>query len=100
GFVAQLRQLAQMFGETPTSNKNHYLRWEGDTEFFDWCVRRGIRLDQSKGVSKTGSAGFNFGTCHPYRAVDPEERVLPVLELPTPTQDLVVFAPESLGAPL
>jgi len=82
------------------SNKNHYLRWEGDTELFAWCIKRGILLDQSKGASKTGEAGFNFGTCHPYRPVSPEGEVLPILELPTPTQDLLVFAPEALVAPL
>ena len=57
-------------------------------------------MDQSKGASKTGEAGFNFGTCHPYRPVTPDGRVLPILELPTPTQDLHVFAPEELVAPL
>src|SRR5207253_6712209 len=99
-FEAQWQRLSGLFEERPVTNKNHYLRWEGDTEFFDWCVARGIRMDQSKGVSKTGGAGFNFGTCHPYRPVAPDGRVLPLLELPTPAQDLIVFAPEALAAPL
>ena len=101
GFDNQWRQLVNLFGgERPLTNKNHYLRWEGDTEFFAWCAERGIQLDESKGVSKTGAAGFNFGTCHPYFPVDPNDRMIDVLELPTPTQDLVVFAPEEFAEQL
>lgn len=100
-FDAQWRELTQQFGGVaPVSNKNHYLRWENDTEFFDWCQQRGITLDQSKGASKTGEAGFNFGTCHPYFPVAPGGSLIDVLELPTPTQDLCVFGPEALLEPL
>ena len=100
-FDSQHRELVKLFGgETPVSNKNHYLRWEGDTEFFNWCVEKGIRLDQSKGASKTGEAGFNFGTCHPYFPVGPDGELIDVLELATPTQDLIVFAPEQVASSL
>lgn len=98
-FEHQWRQLGQLFGFTPVTNKNHYLRWEGDTEFFMWCSKRGLMMDQSKGASKTGEAGFNFGTCHPYRPTTPDDTVLPIYELITPTQDLIVFAPAEI-APL
>ena len=74
-FDQQHRKLVELFGETPVTNKNHYLRWEGDAEFFDWCVKRGIQLDQSKGPSKTGEAGFNFGSCHPYFPITFDNRV-------------------------
>ncbi|MCD6290736.1 MAG: hypothetical protein J7M34_09570, partial [Anaerolineae bacterium] len=100
-FDQQWRELTKLFNdENPITNKNHYLRWEGDTEFFDWCVARGIRMDQSKGAAKTGEAGFNFGTCHPHFPVAPDGRLIPILELPTLTQDLIVFAPEALAEPL
>jgi len=100
-FDDQWQRLTSLFdGERPITNRNHYLRWERDTEFFAWCAERGIQVDESKGASKTGEAGFNFGTCHPYLPVDPEGRIIDVLELPTPTQDLVVFAPEELVDPL
>ncbi len=100
-FHEQWRSLKKLFGgEPPLTNKNHYLRWEGDTEFFEWCQRRGVQLDQSKGPSKTGEAGFNFGTCHPYFPLDPRGRTIDVLELPTLTQDLNVFAPDALLEPL
>ncbi len=95
-FERQFREISRALGASPVSNKNHFLRWEGDTEFFEWLEEAGILLDQSKGASKTGAAGFGFGTCHPYRPVAPDGRILDVLELPTPTQDLVVFAPEAL----
>jgi hypothetical protein len=100
-FERQHRELTEMFdGERITTNKNHYLRWEGDTDLLDWCARRGIEMDQSKGASKTGEAGFNFGTCHPYFPVTFDGRMIDVLELPTPTQDLTVFAPEAILDPL
>ncbi len=100
-FHAQWQALVAVFGgEHPVTNKNHYLRWEGDGELFEWCQGHGIQLDQSKGASKTGEAGFNFGTCRPYFPVDFEGRPYDVLELPTPTQDLVVFAPPDLLEPL
>lgn len=99
-FDSQWREISGLFGEPPATNKNHFLRWEGDTEFFEWLVRRGIRLDQSKGASKSGEAGFNFGTCHIYRPVAPDGRILDVLEMPTVTQDLEVFAPAALLGPV
>ncbi len=95
-FMQQHSDISRALGEAPVSNKNHYLRWEGDTEFFEWLAAAGVTLDQSKGASKTGVAGFNFGTCHPYFPVAPDGHLLDVLELTTPTQDLVVFAPEEL----
>ena len=96
----QWKQISQLLGERPVTNKNHFLRWEGDTEFFDWLADRGIQLDASKGASKTGEAGFNFGFCHPYFPVDPNGRVLDVLEIPTLSQDLGPFAPYEVIIPV
>lgn len=95
-FHQQWQGLVDLFGQKPVSNKNHYLRWEGDMELFYWLVEHGIQFDQTKGASKTGEAGFIFGTCHPYFPVDLAGHVVDVLELPTPTQDLEIFAPTSL----
>ncbi|MCB0125915.1 MAG: hypothetical protein KDE58_26850 [Caldilineaceae bacterium] len=100
-FHTQWLALSAMFNDVkPVSNKNHYLRWEGDCEFFEWCIAHNIEIDQSKGASKTGEAGFNFGTCHPYFPVDFGGKALNVLELTTPTQDLIVFAPPAILTPL
>ena len=100
-FHEQWQALTAMFNDvTPVSNKNHYLRWEGDCELFAWCMAHDIELDQSKGASKTGEAGFNFGTCHLYFPVDFGGKVLNVLEMTTPTQDLIVFAPPIILTPL
>jgi len=99
-FAKQHRGICEMIGNRPVTNKNHYLRWEGDIEFFEWCAAHGIRLDQSKGASKTGEAGFNFGTCHLYRPVRRDGSHIDIWEMPTPTQDLVVFAPPALGKAL
>lgn len=96
-FDTQWQYLKGAFGQDPLSNKNHYTRWEGDVEFFEWCERRGIQLDQSKGVSKLGEIGFNFGTCHLYRPVRFDGSVIDVLEHPTMTQDLEVFGPARIA---
>lgn len=95
-FIRQLRSVSAAAGQWITANKNHYLRWEGDTELWEWCERHGVWLDQSKGGSKTGAAGFTFGSCHVYRPMTRHGRLMSVFELATQTQDLVVFAPEAL----
>jgi hypothetical protein len=93
-FRGQRQFLTELYGGyAPTSNKNHYLRWENDSEFWSWCVRNGIQIDQTKGPSKTGACYFTFGTCHPYLPVDPQGQTLDVLELPTLTQDFVLAMP-------
>ncbi|MBX3010055.1 MAG: hypothetical protein KF832_01065 [Caldilineaceae bacterium] len=99
-FHEQWETLVALFGHKPVSNKNHYLRWEGDIDFFQWCEEHGIELDQSKGASKTGEAGYNFGTCHLAFPVAFDGTPLNVLELPTPTQDFEIFAPHALFYPL
>jgi hypothetical protein len=77
---------AQVPGYEIVSNKNHYLRWEGDTSFYHWCERSGVRIEQSKGGTKQGNKGFLFGTCHPNVPVSsPAEnnRRFNVISLPT-----------------
>ncbi len=97
----QRQFLTELYGgQAPTSNKNHYLRWEGDSEFWSWCVRNDIQIDQTKGPSKTGASFFTFGTCHPYFPVDPAGQIIDVIELPTLTQDLVITAPMESLAPV
>jgi hypothetical protein len=73
------------------SNKNHYTRWEGWADFYGWCERSGIQIDQSRGPSKQGVIGFPFGTCHlghPMAGPDERGRLFDVLMLPLHAQDL------------
>lgn len=96
-FRRQVSELNALFGQKAVSNKNHYLRWEGDDEFWHWCAQEGIQLDQSKGPSKIGCSGFNFGTCHPHFPLARDGKTIDVLSLPTLTQDLPVTAPVELA---
>jgi hypothetical protein len=79
------------------SNKNHYTRWEGRLEFFEWCERLAIRAEQSRGPSKPGCLGFPFGTAHPWFPVRDDGTPIDVLEVGFQSQDLVVFAPAATG---
>lgn len=77
--------------DTIISNKNHYTRWEGWTEFYSWCERVGIKIDESRGPSKIGDVGFTFGASHlsfPMGDVDVANRPMDVINLPLHTQDL------------
>jgi hypothetical protein len=90
--AAQLAWVRQVTGtDSIVSNKNHYTRWEGWAEFYLWCERLGIRIDQSRGPSKQGNVGFPFGTCHvtfPMSDRAHGNRLVDVLSLPMQTQDL------------
>jgi hypothetical protein len=81
------------------SNKNHYTRWEGFTDFYRWCERVGIEIDQSRGPSKQGTVGFPFGTAHvsfPISDAADGNRYHNVLNLPLHTQDLALAGHESI----
>lgn len=85
--------------EEIVSNKNHYTRWEGGTEFYTWCERLGIQIDESRGPSKQGSVGFLFGTAHvsfPIADATDGNRFFDVLNLPLHTQDLAWAGHESI----
>lgn len=91
-FNEQLNQLQSQMAamengaERIWTNKNHYLRWEGDVQFYKWCEKAGIVVEQSKGGTKQGNKGFLAGTCHPYLpASDAAEnnRIMNVYSNPT-----------------
>lgn len=73
-------------GEPVRTNKNHYLRWEGDVQFYQWCERAGIVVEQSKGGTKQGNKGFLSGTCHmhlPISNAAERNRLMKVYSNPT-----------------
>src|SRR5438445_9969116 len=94
---AQYAWLKAASGVTPVTNKNHYTRWEGRLQFFEWCERLGLRAEQSRGPSKLGCTGFPFGTAHPHFPVRDNGSRIDVLELGFQSQDLVIFAPPPVG---
>ncbi len=99
-FSSQCKELRELFGEKPISNKNHYTRWEGGTEFFDWCAREEIWIEQSKGPSKPGEIGFTFGSAQLYFPLADNGEIHSVLEQPLHSQDLIVVSPTQLIPPL
>lgn len=102
-FLSQLAWLVEIGGATITTNKNHYLRWEGWTEFYRWMERAGIQADQSKGPSKRGNVGFLYGSCHPFFPIDDAEhdnRLIDVLGVNLFTQDLVHTCSYDVGPAL
>ncbi|MFS0892890.1 hypothetical protein [Microbacterium sp. 179-I 3D3 NHS] len=101
--ATQLAWVRNLTGATITSNKNHYTRWEGWTEFYEWCDRLGIGLDQTRGPSKQGDAGFTFGTAHLWRPlIDHEggQELGRVIEMPLHSQDLAWFAHRTIAEPI
>jgi hypothetical protein len=97
---AQYAWLKAASGVTPISNKNHYTRWEGRLQFFEWCEHLGVRAEQSRGPSKLGCTGFPFGTAHPYFPVRDDGSRIDVLAIGFQSQDLVIFAPPPVGPAL
>jgi hypothetical protein len=76
------------------SNKNHFLRWEGQVEFFHWLADEGIQADQCKGPSKKGNVGYPHGSSLPWFPLDPEtEDFIDVVEIPLQFQDLWLTTP-------
>jgi hypothetical protein len=84
------------------SNKNHFTRFEGWGELFQWCEACGIESDQTRGPSKSGAAGFLFGTCQPYYPMawsNEANRLYDVLEVGFLTQDIPQFTDVSVIVP-
>ncbi|WP_127581587.1 hypothetical protein [Paenibacillus koleovorans] len=72
-FKHQYDMLRSQFpDERIVTNKNHYLRWEGDYALLHWCERQGLYLEQSRGGTKQGNKGFLTGTSHPFLTFNPD----------------------------
>ncbi|MDE3260249.1 MAG: hypothetical protein OYM47_20635 [Gemmatimonadota bacterium] len=89
--ASQLKTVTEAAGRPVTTNKNHTLRWQGRLEFFRWCERLGITLEQSRGPNTPFTNGFPFGGCHPWFPIDDEAPGGPpidVLEVNLTVQDI------------
>jgi hypothetical protein len=89
-FVAQLDTVSRSAGIPVTTNKNHTLRWQGRLEFFRWCEKAGISVEQSKGPNTPYTNGFPFGGSHPWFPIEDDEdgRMIDVLEVNLTVQDI------------
>lgn len=77
----------EISGSPIISNKNHYTRWEGWTQFYEWCEQVGIQIDETRGPSKAGTVGFPYGTSHVGYPVSETGAPYTVLALPLHCQD-------------
>lgn len=102
-FVRQWGWLSEMIAQRKViSNKNHFTRFEGWGELFEWCEACGIESDQTRGPSKRGNVGFLFGTCHPYFPIarfDQHNRMYDVMEIGFLTQDIPLMTDDSVVIP-
>lgn len=57
-------------------------QWKGWTHFYDVCEAAGGRVSVNKGGRQAATAGFAFGTCHPFHPVRKDGRERLVLEVP------------------
>jgi len=90
----QLGEVRKRTGhDTFYSNKNHYTRWAGRVQFFEWCEALGLRADQSKGPSKCGTLGFPFGSCHPWQPVRGNGTLIGCIEISFQSQDFGLQGP-------
>lgn len=102
-FVRQYEWLRNTAKSKVLSNKNHFTRFEGWGELFQWCEECGIESDQTRGPSKKGNVGFLFGTCQPYFPIawsNEQNRMYDVVEIGFLTQDIPQFTDASVIVPL
>lgn len=59
--LTRAASLKNAFACRPTAG-----RWRGWDSFYAMCQRSGARVSVSKGGRQAGTAGFLFGTCHPF----------------------------------
>lgn len=57
-------------------------QWRGWLQFYDACEAAGARVSLNKGGRQSATAGFAFGTCHPFHPVRPDGKERLVLEIP------------------
>lgn len=57
-------------------------QWRGWMQFYDACEAAGARVSLNKGGRQPATAGFAFGTCHPYHPIRPDGKDRLVLEIP------------------
>lgn len=102
-FDEQFKVCQEVTGlEKITSNKNHYTRFEGWGELYQWCEKNGIEADQTSGPSKNDNTGFLYGTCQPFFPIawsDEKNRLYNVVELCYVGPDIPAWSDYSIVQP-
>lgn len=57
-------------------------QWRGWMQFYDACEAAGARVSLNKGGRQAATAGFAFGTCHPFHPIRLDGKEHLVLEIP------------------
>ncbi|MBI5707298.1 MAG: hypothetical protein HZC36_09960 [Armatimonadetes bacterium] len=72
-------------------------QWQGWAQFYEFAEHVGARVSASKGGRQPGSAGFAFGTSHPFFPCRPDGTSQLIMELPYTTYMPGVVTPDSVA---
>lgn len=78
----QQQQIARGSGSNVISTRNHGSYWHRHRLFYEMISASGLGYSVAKGGTSAGSAGFPFGTCHPFLAYPASLRRMAVFEMP------------------
>jgi len=77
--LAVVRASAQESASAIRPSKGQWYRYR---RFYEMSEQMGTRLSVSKGGRQTGTQGFTFGGCHPFRPISRDSKPMDVYELP------------------
>lgn len=65
-----------------TSVRTRQSMWRGRNDLYEWATDLGFSIEIGRGPFHLGTAGFVFGTCHPFRPIRPDGGTYGVTSVP------------------